>query len=228
MAPKKGGPKPPKALHLLRATVHAPGKFQQTSRKGQETYVAKLKIDSSQEWLEAVLTDFDAFLLDHAGCERKASAMALSLISHYPDRVVLVQEMMVLAREELEHFHQMLWLTQAKGLVLQPAEKDLYVQSLRSHVRRGTDEYFLDRLLVAGIIEMRGCERFGLVANALDPGPLQLFYQEIARTESRHGGLFYRLARRYFDPAEATERQEQLLEYEAQIVDSLPIRPVVH
>ena len=190
--------------------------------------MAKLKIPSSPDWLEAVLTDFDAFLLDHASCERKASAMALSLISHYPDRVVLVQEMMVLAREELEHFHQMLWLTQARGLVLLPAEKDLYVQGLRSQIRRGADEYFLDRLLVAGIIEMRGCERFGLVADALEAGPLQLFYQDIARTESRHGGLFYRLARRYFDAAEAAERQEQLLEHEARVVESLPIRPVVH
>ncbi|MEE3329134.1 MAG: tRNA-(ms[2]io[6]A)-hydroxylase [Myxococcota bacterium] len=190
--------------------------------------MAKLKIPSSQVWLDAVMADFDAFLLDHAGCERKASAMALSLISHYPDRVVLVQEMMVLAREELEHFHQMLWLTQARGLVLLPAEKDLYVQTLRSETRRGSDAYFLDRLLVAGIIEMRGCERFGLVAEALDPGPLQLFYHEIARTESRHGGLFYRLARRYFDATEASQRQEQLLEREAQIIESLPVRPVVH
>ena len=91
--------------------------------------MSKLKCPSSAKWLEAVFSDFDAFLLDHASCERKASAMALSFVSHYPDRVVLVQEMMVLAREELEHFHQMLWLTQAKGLTLLPAEKDLYVQN---------------------------------------------------------------------------------------------------
>ena len=190
--------------------------------------MAKLKIPSSQAWLDAVLSDFDAFLLDHASCERKASAMALSLISHYPDRSELVQEMMVLAREELEHFHQMLWLTQARGLVLLPAEKDLYVQELRSEIRRGRDEFFLDRLLVSGIIEMRGCERFSLVADALEPGPLRVFYQEIARSESRHGRLFYRLARRYFEPAEATERQEELLEHEARIIEALPIRPVVH
>ena len=42
------------------------------------------------------------------------------------------------------------------------------------------------------------------------------------------GGLFYRLARRYFEPAEATERQEELLEHEARIIEALPIRPVVH
>ncbi len=188
----------------------------------------KLKTASSRAWLEAVLGDFDTFLMDHASCERKASAMALSLVSHYPDRPVLVQEMMVLAREELEHFHQMLWLTQARGLVLLPDQKDLYVQSLRKEVRSGREEYFLDQLLVAGIIEARGCERFGLVADALTPGPLKTFYQEITRSESRHRALFYSLACNYYDASEAEERQEYLLEREAEIVGSLPIRAVVH
>ena len=42
----------------------------------------KLNLDigvpSKKEWLEAVMSDFDAFLQDHADCERKASAMAMS------------------------------------------------------------------------------------------------------------------------------------------------------
>ena len=33
-----------------------------------------------QEWIEAVLADFDAFLIDHANCERKASALVMSLV----------------------------------------------------------------------------------------------------------------------------------------------------
>ena len=139
------------------------------SSPGTEVQVSKLRIASSDEWLGTVLADFDAFLLDHATCERKASATALSLVSHYPNRRILVQEMMVLAREELEHFHQMLWIIQAKNLTLQPDEKDLYVQELRKETRRGTEKYFLDRLLVGGIVEARGCERFGKVANALAP-----------------------------------------------------------
>ena len=188
----------------------------------------QLKIPSSRDWLEFALGDFDAFLMDHASCERKASAMALSLVSHYPDRTALVQEMMVLAREELEHFHQMLWLTQARGLVLRPDQKDLYVQSLRKEIRPDREDYFLDQLLVAGIIEARGCERFGLIADALEEGPLKTFYQEITRSEARHRALFYRLACRYHDTTIASERQEYLLEREAEIMDSLPIRAGVH
>jgi len=190
--------------------------------------VSKLRISSSHEWLETVLGDFDAFMLNHATCERKASATALSLVSHYPDRRILVQEMMVLAREELEHFHQMLWLIQTKDLVLPPDEKDLYVQGLRSETRRGTEKYFLDRLLVGGIVEARGCERFGMVADALDPGPLKDFYQAITRSESQHHVLFYRVARNYFESSEVDERLNELLDHEAKVLQNLPIRPVVH
>ena len=188
----------------------------------------KLRIASSKEWLEAVLGDFDAFLIDHAGCERKASATALSLVSHYPDRRVLVQEMVQLAREELEHFHQMLWLLQSRDLVLERDEKDLYVQTLRREIRSGVEDYFLDRLLVAGIVEARGCERFGQVADALAPGRLRDFYLEISRSEARHHGVFHRLARRYFDPRAVDARQAELLDREAEILQALPVRPVVH
>ena len=190
--------------------------------------MSKLRASSSKAWLEAVLGDFDAFMLDHATCERKASATALSLVSHYPDRELLVQHMIVLAREELEHFHQMLWLVQASGLVLPPDEKDLYVQGLRKLFRHGRAEYFLDRLLVSGIVEARGCERFGRVADALEEGPLKTFYQSIVRAEAQHHALFYNLALNYFDTATVDARQDELLDHEAEILQTLPIRPIVH
>ena len=190
--------------------------------------MSKLRVASSQEWVETVLGDFDAFLVDHAGCERKASATALSLVSHYPDRHELVQEMVQLAREELEHFHQMLWLLQSRGLILRRDDKDLYVQTLRREIRTGTDDYFLDRMLVAGIVEARGCERFGAVADALAPGKLQDFYRDITRSESQHHGMFYRLARRYFDLDQVEARQSELLDREAEVLVSLPVRAAVH
>jgi tRNA-(ms[2]io[6]A)-hydroxylase len=208
---------------MLRVRLRRP-----PAKPGPEVQVSKLRIASSESWLKSVLGDFDAFMLDHATCERKASATALSLVSHYPDRRLLVQEMMVLAREELEHFHQMLWLLQARGLVLPPDEKDLYVQGLRKQFRHGSDEYLLDRLLVAGIVEARGCERFGRVADALEKGPLRDFYQAIARSEAQHHALFYNLALNYFDAATVEARQDELLDREAEILRTLPVRPIVH
>ncbi|NRA08961.1 MAG: tRNA-(ms[2]io[6]A)-hydroxylase, partial [Myxococcales bacterium] len=73
------------------------------SKPIDEVAVSKLRTPSSQQWRDAALADFDAFLIDHAACERKASATAMSLVSHYPDRQILVREMTKLAREELEH-----------------------------------------------------------------------------------------------------------------------------
>jgi len=183
---------------------------------------------SSPAWLSAVLADFDAFLLDHAAAERKASAVALSLITHYPDRGELVAAMMDLAREELEHFYQVYRRVEERGLILGPDGKDPYVRALRAELRSGRDDYFLDRLLVSGIVEARGCERFGMIARALTDPSLRRFYGEIAASEARHDALFVGLARTYFSRVDVEARLDALLDAEAKILDGLAIRPALH
>lgn len=179
-------------------------------------------------WVEAVLSDFDAFLLDHASCERKASSTALALLSHYPDRTELVKDMIELAREELEHFHQVLDLILERGLMLAPDRKDAYVRGLRAQIRNGREDYFLDQLLVSGIVEARGCERFTLLSRALEPGELKNFYLRFAAAEARHRGLFFKLAERYFDPQSVEKRAAELLSAEAELCATLPIRAAFH
>lgn len=188
----------------------------------------ELRVASSRDWLLVVLADMDAFLLDHAACERKASATAMSLIAHYPDKPELVCSMLELAFEELEHFKQVYEILSERGLVMSPDEKDAYVNGLRAEIRRGSERYFLDRLLVNGIIEARGCERFGLVHLALEEGELKDFYKTITASEARHQDLFVRLAGIYFDEKEVQPRLDELLDREAAIVGGLPLRPVVH
>lgn len=188
----------------------------------------ELRIASSPAWLGAVLADFDAFLLDHAAAERKASAVALSLITHYPDRRELVAAMMDLAREELEHFYQVYLRIEARGLVLGPDGKDAYVRAMRSEIRDGRADYFLDRLLVSGIVEARGCERFGRIADALTDDSLRSFYHAIAASEARHEGVFIELAKKYFASTAVDVRLDQLLQAEATILQGLEIRPALH
>lgn len=190
--------------------------------------VAKLRYDTPDAWLDVVLADFDTFLLDHAACERKASATAMVFVSHYPDKTELVDAMIEMAREELEHFHRVHRLLVPRGLVLGQDTKNPYVNRLLKEVRRGTDEYFLDRLLLTGIIESRGCERFGMVARGLPPGELKDFYLDITRSESRHHMLFVRFARQYFPADVVTARLDELLDIEAAIIRELPLRPAVH
>ena len=115
-----------------------------------------------------------------------------------------------------------------RGLTTRPDEKDPYVGALMKLVKRGPERYFLDRLLVLGVVEARGCERFGMVADALEPGPLKDFYTDITRSEARHHGLFIRLAKEYFPTATVEHRLDELLDAEAELVARLPHRPAVH
>lgn len=188
----------------------------------------RLRGETDPAWVDVVRGDFDAFLLDHAACERKASATALKLVSHYSDRTLLVRTLIPFAQEELEHFARVMEIILDRGLATRPDDKDPYVRALMGLIKRGPAQYFLDRLLVLGIIEARGCERFGLIAAALEPGPLKEFYLDITRSEARHHGVFVRLAKEYFSRAEVDERLDELLEQEADLVRTLPLRPAVH
>ncbi len=188
----------------------------------------RLKIPTSQDWLQIVMNNFNSFLLDHAACERKASATGMNLVAHYPDRKELVTTMIDFALEELEHFRQVYKKIEERNLILGPDQKDEYVKQLQQLIRKGSDVFLLDRLLIAGVIEARGCERFHLVAQNLEPGPLKDFYLEIARSEANHHGLFLRLAKIYFEESKVNERLEELLELEAKIIQGLPLRAAVH
>jgi tRNA-(ms[2]io[6]A)-hydroxylase len=187
-----------------------------------------LRVPTPKAWLDVVFADFGEFLVDHALCERKASAMGLSLVAKYPDRVAIIDPLIAFAREELEHFHIMYRLVAERGLRLVGDEKDEYVNALRKLSRSGGDELFLDRLIVPGIVEARGCERLQMVAAAVGEPALKETYWELARAESRHHGLFFRLAREYFPEAVVRARADELLDAEARIVARLPFRPAVH
>ncbi len=187
-----------------------------------------LRATSPAAWLAAVLANLDRFLVDHAAAEKKASGMAISMLSHYPDRPVLVTAMTDLAIEELMHFREVVKLLYVRGLQPGADDRDPYVNQMRALHRKGSDEYLMDRLLVAGIIEARGHERFGLLAEALPPGDLQQFYSDIARSEARHKDLFIELAHQYFPESLVAARLEEVLVAEADIMLSLPIRSALH
>jgi tRNA-(ms[2]io[6]A)-hydroxylase len=188
----------------------------------------ELKFKTPPNWAEYIVENLDKFLPDHAAAEKKASAMALTLVAHYPDKTRLVTAMIDLALEELSHFRAVVKLMHDRGLTLLPDEKDSYVNALRKCCRQGTEVYFLDRLLIAGIIEARGAERFGLIAEALPAGDLKRFYRSITRSELAHEDLFMELAEHYFDAGVVEARFEELLENEAAIAQALPTRPALH
>ncbi len=189
-----------------------------------------LRVPTPNAWLDVVFADFDAFLLDHAACERKASATGMSFVTRYPDRTELVEPMIEFAKEELEHFHIVYREIARRGLRLVADYKDQYVGGLMAlQTRDGGDALLLDRFLVAGVVEARGCERLKLVAEALpEADPLRVTYLDLARAEARHHALFFRLARTFFAAERVGERAAHFLEGEAELMERLPLRAAVH
>ena len=179
-------------------------------------------------WAQHAIQDFDAFLLDHAACERKASAVGMSFVVRYPDREEMLEPMIQFAREELEHFHQVFRVIQSRGIQLVPDEPDTYVNQLMKLARNGREEHFLDRLLISGVIEARGTERMKLIAQVLEDEKLKIFYERLARTEDRHKDFFITLAHIYFDEATIQTRLETLIAEEASIASQLPYRCALH
>jgi tRNA-(ms[2]io[6]A)-hydroxylase len=187
----------------------------------------RVRSRTARGWLDAVRADLGAFLQDHAACERKASATAMTLASHYRDKPELVRAMIDLACEELDHFRRVFEVIAARGDTLGADTKDVYVGRMLALVRRGPESYLLDRLLVAGAVEARGCERFRILGEGLE-GDLGGLYREFATTEAEHAALFVRIARAYYPESAVQARLDELLDAESEIVRSLPLRPALH
>lgn len=187
-----------------------------------------LRLPSSPDWVTAVIADFDTFLLDHAANERKASSMAMTFVVRYPDRDAILEPMIQLAREELTHFHRVFKIMQTRGLHFKRDQKDHYMKQMIAQVQRGREEEFLDRLLMAAVVEARGCERFTTLSKALHDPELKHFYTEIAQSEDRHHALFTDLAAIYFSTEDIAQRLEFWVENDARILGSLPVRPILH
>jgi len=187
-----------------------------------------LRYATPTAWLDSVLADFNSFLIDHAACERKASATAMSFVVRYPDRKQIVEAMIDLAIEELEHFDLLTKVIHKRGLILGSDVKDPYVNAILKQVRGPSEERLLDRLLTFGIIEGRGCERFTMLANALEEGSLKSLYTELVKSEARHHSLFLQLVRPIYSETVWRPRLDFLLDIEAQIVSELPFRSALH
>ncbi len=193
-------------------------------------YEIELHCASSQEWLETVLNDFNSFLQDHADCERKASAMAMSFVAKYPNRHEIIPELIETGIEELEHFQQVFALLQKRGVGLAAEiQPDLYAKQLLSLAQGGTHETrFRDRLLIASIIECRGCERFKMVSEAQEDAEMKRFYKELWASEAKHSHIFVNMALLYFPEQEVEQSLEKLLAEEATILQNLKLKAALH
>lgn len=177
-----------------------------------------LQSESQSRWLKQVQGNLREILIDHAHCEYKAAATAMSLIGAYVDCVELTREMAVIVQEELEHFHMVLDLLKRRNIRFRRLRPGDYGKRLNAMVRSDEPNRAVDRLLVAGLIEARSCERFKLLREHIDDKELADFYGSLFESEARHHTTYVRLAKLFQDAEMVRQRLEELSAAESEII----------
>jgi tRNA 2-(methylsulfanyl)-N6-isopentenyladenosine37 hydroxylase len=184
-----------------------------------------LASESSARWLAQVDRHLPEILIDHAHCEKKAAGVALNLIFAYVDRVELCRELSGIVEEELDHFRQVLDLLQRRNIRFKRLAPGAYGRKLNELVRKLEPARAVDRLLVAGLIEARSCERFDLLRRHVQDPELAEFYGSLFESEARHHSTYVRYAKQFAPDDVVDKRLVELAQQEAEIIaagDPLP------
>ncbi|HVT27919.1 MAG TPA: tRNA-(ms[2]io[6]A)-hydroxylase [Lacipirellulaceae bacterium] len=187
-----------------------------------------LQCDTRPRWLDQVDADLPAILIDHAHCEKKAAGTALNLIFAYVENVGLCREMTEIVREELEHFHMVLDLLGKRGIRFRRLKPSSYGRELNDLVRKQEPQRAVDRLLVAGLIEARSCERFHVLSQHVKDAELADFYRSLFESEARHHTTYTRLAKDFASEADVMNRLDELAAAEATIITRGEELPRMH
>lgn len=189
-----------------------------------------LKLPTDPRWADVASKNLDEILTDHAWCEQKAASTAISLIINYPEYTDLTKEMTLLAMEEMSHFKLVHEKIVERGLALGYHRSDEYVNKLLKFFPKGGSRktQLVHRLLYAGLIEARSCERFKLFSEQLEDPDLKTFYRKLMESEAGHYTLFLTFARKYGGREEVDKKWKALLEYEAQIMQDFSDGAAIH
>lgn len=189
-----------------------------------------LKLPTDPRWANIAEKNIDEILIDHAYCEQKAASTAISLIVSFPEYTELVTAMTELVQEEMSHFKMVHDLLKEKNIPLGRDRKDDYVAKLVTFFPKGGSRQtqLVHRLLLAGLIEARSCERFRLLSEELSDEKLRRFYRKLMISEANHYTMFLKFARQYHDESIVNQKWSDLLDYEAKILESFQSGASVH
>lgn len=183
---------------------------------------------SPARWLPSVQGRLDLLLIDHAHCEKKAAGTAMNLMFAYVEDQELCKEMTEIVREELEHFHLVLDILNQRGIKFRKLSPSTYGRKLNDLVRKDEPNKAVDRLLVAGLIEARSCERFGLLRDGLADKALSDFFGGLFESEARHHSAYVRLAKHFQSEEKVEARLSELAEQESAILEASEDEPRMH
>jgi tRNA-(ms[2]io[6]A)-hydroxylase len=181
-------------------------------------------------WAPCAAVDLPALLSDHAHCELKAAASAMSLLRHHAGRPGLVAALAPLVREEFDHFQRVLRELERRGEALRPDRPSPYASGLLAAAgapRRRADGC-LRSLLVAALVELRSHERFVALLECPAAASLYALLAPLAEAEARHGETFLELACGVAPRPEVEAVFHALAQAEADVLDRAPPGPRVH
>lgn len=196
-----------------------------------EKTILKLQLPTDPRWVTNVVeSNIEEILTDHAFCEQKAATNAITIIVQNPNLSDLVQEMIALAQEELEHFRLVHEIILQRGFVLGRERKDDYVRELSKFLKHGGSRHhqLVDRLLFSAMIEARSCERFKVLSENINDPELSKFYHELMISEATHYTTFIRFAKKYAQDIDVDARWKEFLAYEAIVIQNYGKKETIH
>ena len=185
-----------------------------------------LKLATDPRWVDLASISIEDILTDHAFCEQKATTNCISLIQLYPEKEYLVEKLIPIVNDEWSHFKMVVDELKKRNLKLGAQRQDKYVVALNIFFKKGgsPDDRFLDRLLLAALIEARSCERFRLLSLDISDDALKHFYHKLMISEATHYRLFIDIAEQYFDKEKVKNRWNEWLDYETTVLSELELR----
>lgn len=126
------------------------------------------------------------YIGDLASLKGKSNiSKAIMAKSDSPYSQDLIDKMVLLIKEELHHFYQVLEIMQQRGIAYENISASRYAKGLLSNMKTFEPNILIDKLIIGAYIEARSCERFAKLAPYLDD-ELSRFYTSLLRSEARH------------------------------------------
>jgi tRNA-(ms[2]io[6]A)-hydroxylase len=171
------------------------------------------------EWLRP----FEDFIYKREGDWRTLPAknnLTKSVIpkSDSPYGQGLIDKMVLLIKEELHHFYQVLEIMNEYSVEYQSITPCRYAKGMLRHVKTFEPDAMVDKLIIGAYIEARSCERFAKLAPHVDQR-LADFYVSLLRSEARHYQDYLSLAEQ-ISGKDIAERVKFFGEVEADLIST--------
>ena len=130
----------------------------------------------------------------------------------------LIDKMVLLIREELHHFYQVLEIMVQRDIPFDGITAGRYAKGMLKHVTTYEPNALIDKLIIGAYIEARSCERFAKLAPHLDD-ELNKFYVSLLRSEARHYQDYLALAEQVAGKGgDISERVAYFAKVEAELI----------